>query len=991
MVPWGDNLQVVYEHVHRYWLAAELADGARVLDLACGEGYGAAMLAARAVSVVGVDIDPASIEHARHRYPLPNFEAVVGSIVDPELLAGEETSFDLITCFEAIEHVDDHDAVMANVKRLLKDDGVLLISTPDTDEYGTVGEPNPFHVHEMTRQEFATLLEKSFTNVALFGQRAVVGSLLVNQQPAMSGAEVVSLRREPTGEWTMSGDFTPEYLIALASDGPVPGTWGTSILADDGFELVRRADGQREAATTRAEEAESAAAAVDERLRGLQEEHAALQAHVGVLSTSIAELQERADLLHELQSSLALKALTRYRAAIARALPEGSRRRNVYGGLIRGVRKASHTEAAEPPLSVPSAADPLVSVVVPIHGQWEHTRRCLRSLQQSVVRFPFEVVAVDDASPDDTRVRLEAVSGLRLVPIDKNVGYLRATNAGIGAARGRLVLLLNNDTELAPDALACLVERMMSDQSIGVVGAKLVYPDGVLQEAGSIIWADGYGWNYGRGGDPDALDVNYPREVDYCSAAALLVRREILDAAGGGFDERFAPAYYEDTDLCFTARQLGYRVFYEPTATVVHDEGASHGRDIESGIKRHQDANRRLFTEKWCAELARQSANDPALVPLARQRGEKGRVVVVDHMMLTHDKDGGSLRMFRLLRILRDLGYKVSFAPISAELLQPYTSDVLSLGVEVLPTPADLGHHLASTTAEVRAVLVSRWHTAWHVYELIRSTAPDAPLIFDTVDLHFRRSEFEARSVDDPNVSAEARDVRRRELEMVRLADITLVVSTDEKELLESLVPGAHVELLANVHDAEPTQTGFDERSGLLFVGNLKHPPNADAVMWFVDDVLPRVRQQLPDVRLHIVGSRMPPEVSGLDGPEVRVEGWLPDLRPQYEARRIAIAPIRYGAGMKGKVTDALAHGLPVVTTSVGVEGMPAEVQDLTWIANDADTMVERILTVYGDRTEWEQIHAAAPSVVDRHYGSKATEERLRAILHSVHGLHESS
>jgi glycosyltransferase involved in cell wall biosynthesis len=349
--------------------------------------------------------------------------------------------------------------------------------------------------------------------------------------------------------------------------------------------------------------------------------------------------------------------------------------------------------------------------------------------------------------------------------------------------------------------------------------------------------------------------------------------------------------------------------------------------------------------------------------------------------MLTHDKDGGSLRMFRLLKILRRLGYKVSFAPISAELLQPYTSDVRGLGVEVLPTPDDLRSHLAATAPEIRAVLVSRWHTAWHVYDLIRSSAPGAPLIFDTVDLHFRRSEFEAQIADDPGVSADAEHVRHRELEMVRLADFTLVVSTDEKELLEALAPGARIALLPNIHDADPTQSGFDERSGLLFVGNMKHQPNADAVTWFVDEVLPLIHSHRPDVQLHLVGSRMTPEIEGLDGDAVRVHGWVPDLRSQYEARRLAVAPVRYGAGMKGKVTDALAHGLPVVSTSIGVEGMPADVQALSWVADDAEAFAEQVLRSYDDVERWQEVHATAPEVVAAHYGNEAVCALLRDVL----------
>jgi GT2 family glycosyltransferase len=278
-----------------------------------------------------------------------------------------------------------------------------------------------------------------------------------------------------------------------------------------------------------------------------------------------------------------------------------------------------------------------VSVVIPVHGKWRFTRACLTALHATASAVPFEIIVVDDKSPDASLRRLRRVHGIRVVALTENQGFVGACNAGIAVSRGSLIVLLNNDTRVSTSWLDPLVERMQ-DPTIGLAGARLIYPDGTLQDAGGIVFNDGSAANYGKHRAAEVHDYAYARDADYVSGACIIVRKETLDALGGGLDPRFAPAYYDDTDLAFGVRSLGLRVVYEPRSVVIHDEGISHGTDETKGVKRYQSVNQEKFAEKWAAELSTHPDRDLTQVARhARRRPGLGIVVVIDDIVPTPD------------------------------------------------------------------------------------------------------------------------------------------------------------------------------------------------------------------------------------------------------------------------------------------------------------------------------------------------------------------
>lgn len=636
------------------------------------------------------------------------------------------------------------------------------------------------------------------------------------------------------------------------------------------------------------------------------------------------------------------------------------------------------------PFAVPCAATPNVSIVIPVFNKIAYTAACLRSLAEHAGTVAFEAIVVDDASSDATAEHLAQVEGLRVVRNAQNLGFVGSCNAGAAQARGEFIVFLNNDTVVTAGWLDALLACFEEQADCGLAGAKLVYPDGRLQESGGIVFNDASGWNYGRFEDPADPRFNFRREADYCSGAAIMLRRELFQTLGG-FDTRYAPAYYEDTDLAFAVRAAGKKVFYEPRAVVVHFEGITAGTDTGSGMKRFQTINRDTFALKWKDALARQPApiHDAAKAEAAANFRAHGHVLIVDAYTPTPDQDSGSLRMLNLLRLLRESGYAVSFLPDNRAHAGAYTHAVQALGVQALyhPFTSDPVAWLRTHGPTLDAVVLSRHYVAAKYVGPVRLYAPRARLIFDTVDVHHLREQRAAELEGSAELAQQASRTRAQELKLMRECDVTLVVSAMEQQLLTRELPQARIEVLSNVHEVYGRRREFAARRDLVFVGGFQHPPNIDAVLWFVHEVFPRVRAQLPDVIFHVIGSKAPKQILDLAHDGVTVHGFVEDIAPFMDGSRLSIAPLRYGAGVKGKINMAMSYGLPVVATTPAAEGMHARHGVDLLVADSPEDFAVAIVRAYTDATLWEKLSDNGLANVRAHFSFEAARNALVRIL----------
>lgn len=668
---------------------------------------------------------------------------------------------------------------------------------------------------------------------------------------------------------------------------------------------------------------------------------------------------------------------------------ERKRIKENYSGLdfqnyIREIIESFESQAISDIVFDKFPQNPDVSILIPVYNNIDCTLKCLKSLSMNTIGS-FEVVMVDDASKDDLEEAFKSVRYIKIIKNEKNLGFVQSCNRGAKHCKGKYLLFLNNDTVVTENWLEPLL-KTMEFKEVGAAGARLVYPDGRLQEAGGIIWNDASGHNYGRGDNPAKPEYNFIRNVDYCSGAALIVRRDLFEELGG-FDDQFSPGYYEDTDLCFSIRDLGYRVVYQPSSVVIHSEGLTSGTDINTGMKKYQEINKKKFLRKWSHILTKQHYKpDPMNLFPARIRSDGKIILVIDHYVPKYDRDSGSFRMCHLLKILVDLGHKVTFIGDSLAQDEPFTNDLQQSGIEILYRPyiSSIEEYLKNNGNYFDIVIISRAHIAKkHIFS-VRKYCRNAKIIFDTVDLQFLRESRRAEIENNNDILVEAEKLKQLELQLARLSDVTWVVSPIEKEILIKENPSLYVEVVSNIHKINECHNTFSERKDIMFLGGFAHKPNVDGVKWFAEEIFPLIKKNISDIAFYIVGSEPPEDIKSLNSQDIIVTGYVEDLRPYFEKCRVFVSPLRYGAGVKGKTNQSMSYGLPVVTTSVGAEGMALLDGINALIADQSDVFAKKVVELYKNEIFWNELSKKSIENVRENFSYERTKEFLREMIINI-------
>jgi len=1109
------DIELEIEHLNRYHFATQFVEGKNVLDAACGTGYGCAILAHNAQKVTGIDISEESVDYAAQRYGGDNISFQRASI---ESIPYPESTFDVVVSFETLEHVDElaQGQFMREIRRVLKPDGLLIMSTPNHSVYSKRGV-NEFHIKELTDMEFSCLLEAQFRYVYIFSQQWEVCNVIIGDRlgAAVSGnglpleqaeymiavcsnAQIDSIvsrivvrsdrKLEKLMAWAMENHYRNEKNNAHISqleetlkqcmDELKSQSGHVELLLHSERELQAELSAEKKAhmecvhmAEKKDAEYRHMATEKDMQYQSLKAEQARryqnfekktsqkYQELIALSEAKEAQWQEAARNQEEhiamllgsdrelarIQASRSWRFMKRVWKIRDVFVPKGSRRRLFGKAMIQFVKhpirfvskctperagkffRYLRTEGVESvsgrmdrclfgqelelrhqmlqleevsakgaaltfddyeKIRVPQWEKPLVSIIIPVYNQFDYTYNCVKSIVKNSGAITYEILIADDCSTDLTTRIGEIVEGLVLIVNPENLRFLRNCNNASKVARGKYVLFLNNDTQVQENWLEPLVKLIEQDGRVGLVGSKLIYPDGRLQEAGGIFWRDGSAWNYGNQSDPALPEYNYVKEVDYISGASIMLPRKLWEKIGG-FDERFAPAYYEDCDLAFTVRQMGYKVMYQPLSVVVHFEGISNGKDITSGQKKHQVVNEVKFYEKWQDILERDHFDNGTAVFVARDRSRyKKTIVVVDHYIPTFDQDTGSRTIYQYLKLLVEIGYSVKLIPDNFYHDPKYATVYEQLGIEILYGPYYVNNWkrwLKENSPYIQHVLLCRPHISIKYIDFIRKNM-NVKLTYFGVDLQYLREMREYELTGDAGLKRSAEKWEKIEYQLMEEADISLTLSVYEKEIIAPRI-GADKAWISPVffytkEEIERQTMTLGNRAGLLFVGGFNHHPNVDGVLWFVREVLGKVREAIPECTFYIVGSHPTAEVLAVADEHVVVTGFVSDeeLEEYYKRARVVVIPLRYGAGVKGKTIEAMYHGVPIVSTSTGTEGLE-NIESYVPCVDDAEGFAQRVIELYQKTdAQMEEIHDTYMRYINKHYSyesAKALFERI--------------
>jgi SAM-dependent methyltransferase/glycosyltransferase involved in cell wall biosynthesis len=821
--------RIDFEHYHRYCLIRDLCGGRDVLDVASGEGYGAALLAGVARSVLSLEIDARSVAHPEINYLSPNLRFLKSGAFELPL---PDASVDVAVSFKTLEHLADHQRFISEVRRVLRPSGLFVVGTPERAVYSAAGAgPNPYHILELTNQEFRLLLQAYFARISVLAQRPVLGSLLAAQETQKWRSYE---RRGPDIIQATNGLARSRYLLAVATDGVLPEI-ASSVYLDcrDGHEENLRLPNLLADSSTKARDLSEEVF----RLHGLLAESDKKTLEFGEENSRLREQVAQLKMVQEILRESLLDA--------------DNKIEDLRGAAVQKRQHVSQQKAANMGTAFPQ-------------------------LQNEAAE---EVVVLQEIL-NSTSWRISA-------PIRMVGRRFRKM-----ARAGRTILRPQLQNEAAEEAV--VLQKILNPTSWRIFAA--------IRMVG--------------------------RRFPKLARAA----RKIL--------------------------RPGSRVAYKAGNASVNMESVARFRLLQS------NAGKRL-------------------------------ILVAADIPPMFDQQSGALRLYTMMRILFEAGWRLAFASEvtradfdviagSAVNRERYQSRLREIGVErIAYGREEIDALLEAEGSGIRWALLSFPGVAHNLIPRIRVYAPWANIIYDMVDFHYLRMTREADLTSDEAIHSSALQMREIEIANARASDVTFAVSEDERQAVLSLDPSVVVKVVPNIFEVPAdSDSELASRENLLFVGGFAHVPNIDAVQWFVEQVWPLIHQKRPNLKFIIAGSATSPEVLNLaKRPGVEVVGYVEDLTPLFRHARVFVAPLRYGAGVKGKVGQSMAQGLPIVATRVAAEGMNAVVGKDLLVADEPAAFAAAVIRLLDDDTLWLQLRANGKELIRKTQSIEAARIKLGNIL----------
>lgn len=622
-------------------------------------------------------------------------------------------------------------------------------------------------------------------------------------------------------------------------------------------------------------------------------------------------------------------------------------------------------------ISFSPASDPVVSVIMPLFQPVKFQLSCLKALSRECSGCSSEVVLVNSLPEMESRQLLSRVKGAKVVSVSQGSAITDSWKKGAGMATGRYLAFLAAGCLPLPDWLDEMVRIFREHPDAGLTGSQIVRSDGKIWESGGCIAEDGRLYRSGEGAYPFHPDFSYLRQVDFCTASALMLPADMVDVLDGYRGNGGDDPVRIGVELCAAIQTAGRKVYHHPLSKVAMMPGFDGNRSIPAGSTGGTDSKNR------------------SIHPNGKP---SGRALFIDVRTPTPDQDSGSQDMVSYFQIFRSLGVDCTFIPgADLQFMEKYTPDLQRMGVHCLYAPfvPGIAGYLESHGREYDVVLLYKVHCAAFCMDMVRRYCPQAKIVFNTVDLHFVRELRQAEIEGSEELMKTGEATRLLEVSMIQKTDCTVVLSTEERELLlrEPDVPTQKIAVIPLIREIPGRSCPFSDRKNLLFVGGFEHRPNVDAMFYFVQDVWPLIRQKLPEAVFYIIGSKPPQEIRDLASEDVVITGYLPDISFHFHECRLSVAPLRYGAGLKGKIATSLCYGLPCVASSIAVEGSGLEPDKEVLVADTPESMAAAVLRLYQDEGLWNMLSDNGLDFVEKHFSFTAGRQRIENLLRNLQVL----
>lgn len=618
------------------------------------------------------------------------------------------------------------------------------------------------------------------------------------------------------------------------------------------------------------------------------------------------------------------------------------------------------------PINFNSSSNPRVAIIIPFFNQIDYTINCLNYLNNNLTnKISFEIILIDDNSPDDCD--LSFISGIKIIKNESNQGFLKNINIGVKAANAEYIYILNNDTEVRKGFLDELFYVFDSFPNVGAVGSKLINADGTLQEAGSVFMKDCTIHQIVQRKEVYFPQVNYINKVDYCSGCSLLYKKYDDFGNINLFDEQFAPAYFEETDFCFQLKYLQNKnVYYTSFSEVLHYNGVSYNapkNNDEYKIKQKEELfkiNLQKFKNKWQPQIDAIQATNVELRIEELYEGKE--VVIFCGTIPEYDKDSGSNRLKEIILAFIDLGYYVSIIRKKTFLGENnYIEYYERLGVNVYyehKKSIGVEKYIKKNNSNASLAWFYGPDVFMEYHKMAKKYLLKAKLVYDMVDIHHLRFK-RAIELEPKRISFRKKFLKYKRIESKasKIADFVITISDFEESYMKQFCNENKIITISNIHyiKTELKKTfSFEERKDIVFIGS-GHTPNLDALYFLYNEIMPIVWKTNPEIKVNVVGN-VKDYIKDINNPNFIFHGFVSEIDNLFFENKLMVAPLRYGAGVKGKIGQAFEYFLPVVTTSIGSEGMRLTNNENALINDDAIGFANAILELYSNKELWQKL-----------------------------------